>query len=30
MDSELDEISEGLERDFRRYPHPLDTGEENT
>jgi len=28
MDSELDEISEGMERDARRYPRPL-TGEED-
>ena len=24
MDSEVDEISEKMEQDYRRYPHPLD------
>lgn len=28
-DSELDEISAQLEQDYRRYPHPLNTDEEN-
>ncbi len=28
MDNSLEELSEGMEQDYRRYPHPLDTEEE--
>ncbi len=28
MGNQMEEISEQMERDYRRYPHPLDTEED--